>query len=55
MLPCGEFITMMPRRVAACRSTLSTPTPPRPMTFRFFPASRISAVIWLPLRTSIAS
>ncbi len=54
-LPPGEFMTMMPRRVAAARSTLSTPTPGRPMTLRFLAASSTSAVIWLPLRTSIAS
>ena len=28
----GVFITAMPGRVAASRSTLSTPTPARPMT-----------------------
>ncbi len=53
-LPPGEFITMTPRRVAAWRSTLSTPTPGRPMTLRFFAASSTSAVIWLPLRIRIA-
>ena len=51
-LPPGEFMTMTPRRVAAARSTLSTPTPGRPMTFRLFAASSTSAVIWLPLRMS---
>ena len=54
-LPIGEFITMMPRRVAASRSTLSTPTPGRPTTFSFLPASSTSAVIWLPLRMVMAS
>ncbi len=32
-LPKGVFITMMPRLVAAGRSTLSTPMPARPITF----------------------
>ena len=31
----GAFATTMPRRVAASTSTLSTPTPARPITFRF--------------------
>ena len=39
-LPPGEFMTMTPRRVAAARSTLSTPTPGRPITLRLFAASR---------------
>ena len=34
-LPNGVFITMMPRAVAAGISTLSTPMPARPITFRF--------------------
>ena len=55
VLPPGEFMTRTPRRVAAARSTLSTPTPARPMTFRFFAASITSAFIWLPLRTRMAS
>ncbi len=55
VLPPGEFMTSTPRRVAAARSTLSTPTPARPMTFRLFAASITSAFIWLPLRTRIAS
>ncbi len=54
VFPPGEFITSTPRRVAAWRSTLSTPTPARPMTLRFLAASITSAVIWLPLRTRIA-
>ena len=33
-LPNGVFITMMPRAVAAGMSTLSTPMPARPITFR---------------------
>ena len=40
-LPNGVFITMMPRAVAAGMSTLSTPMPARPITFRFFAFSRI--------------
>ena len=40
-LPNGVFITMMPRAVAAGISTLSTPMPARPITFRFLAASRI--------------
>ena len=35
-LPNGVFITMMPLAVAAGMSTLSTPMPARPITFRFF-------------------
>ena len=53
-LPPGEFMTRTPRRVAAWRSTLSTPTPARPITFRFRAASITCAFIWLPLRTRIA-
>ena len=34
-LPKGVFITMMPLAVAAGMSTLSTPMPARPITFRF--------------------
>ena len=34
-LPNGVFMTMMPRAVAAGTSTLSTPMPARPITFRF--------------------
>ena len=36
VLPPGVFITMTPRLVAASMSMLSTPTPARPMTLRFF-------------------
>src|SRR5450830_1406709 len=42
-LPNGVFITMMPRAVAAGMSTLSTPMPARPITFRFLAFSRILA------------
>ncbi len=43
-LPNGVFITMMPLAVAAGISTLSTPMPARPITFRFFAFSRIFGV-----------
>ena len=43
-LPKGVFITMMPFAVAAGISTLSTPMPARPITFRFFARSRIFGV-----------
>ena len=42
-LPNGVFITMTPRAVAAGMSTLSTPMPARPITFRFLAFSRILA------------
>ena len=42
--PKGVFITTMPRAEAAGISTLSTPMPARPMTFRFLAASRIFGV-----------
>ena len=41
MFDCGAFATMIPRLVAAGTSTLSTPIPARPITFRF-PARSIS-------------
>ena len=37
MLLRGEFMTMMPRLVAAATSMLSTPTPARPMKWSFVP------------------
>ena len=37
VLPVGALTTVMPARVAASRSTLSTPTPARPMTTRRVP------------------
>ena len=43
-LPNGVFITMMPLAVAAGMSTLSTPMPARPITFRLFASSRIFGV-----------
>src|ERR1051325_7928627 len=40
-LPNGVFITITPLAVAAGMSTLSTPMPARPITFRFLAFSRI--------------
>ena len=37
-LPNGVFITITPLRLAAARSTLSTPIPARPTTLRFVAA-----------------
>ena len=42
--PNGVFITMTPFLVAALRSTLSTPIPARPMTFRLSARSRSFSV-----------
>ena len=39
----GAFATTIPRRVAASTSTLSIPTPARPMTFRRVGAARSAA------------
>ena len=43
-LPNGVFITTTPRAEAAGMSTLSTPMPARPTTFRSGAAARMSAV-----------
>ena len=43
-LPCGVFITITPRAVADFRSTLSTPMPARPITFRLVATSSNSRV-----------
>ena len=43
-LPNGVFITTMPRAVAAGTSTLSTPIPARPITFRFLAEAKRSAM-----------
>ena len=51
----GAFATTMPRRVAASTSTLSTPTPARPITFRRVARSISSAVSFVAERTTIAS
>jgi hypothetical protein len=55
VLPVGALTTVMPARVAASRSTLSTPTPARPMTWSRDPAviSSASTATWL--RTTSAS
>ena len=55
VLPVGEFTTAIPWRVAASRSMLSTPTPARPITWRFLPASIISAVTCVSERTTSPS
>ena len=55
LLPVGLFITTMPRRVAASRSTLSTPTPARPITLSEAAASMTSRVTRVPLRMTSAS
>ena len=49
-LPNGVFITTTPRAVALVTSTLSTPMPARPTTFRFGAASISSRVTLLALR-----
>ncbi len=55
MLEVGALQTMMPRSVAASTSTLSTPTPARPMILRFTPASMTSRVACVAERTMSAS
>ena len=55
VLPVGALTTAMPRRVAASRSTLSTPTPARPTTCSCAPASMTAAVTCVSLRTMRAS
>ena len=53
--PPGVFITTTPRRVAASRSTLSTPTPARPIDLEAGRrASRSFAVTFVALRTASA-
>jgi hypothetical protein len=54
VLPPGVFITTTPRLLATGTSMLSTPTPARPMTFRFGAASSTLAVTLAPLRTMMA-
>ena len=49
VLAAGVFITRIPFSVAAGTSTLSTPTPARPTTFRFLAASMTLAVTFVPL------
>ena len=55
VFPSGAFATMIPRRVAASVSMLSTPAPARPMNRSFVPASITRAVTSVPDRTSRAS
>ena len=55
VLASGTFTTRIPRRLAASRSTLSTPTPPRPTTLRRFPLWRSSASTRVRLRVMKAS
>jgi hypothetical protein len=55
VLPVGALTTMIPARVAASRSTLSTPTPARPITTMRVPAAISSASTWTWLRTISAS
>ncbi len=50
--PPGVFITTTPRRVAAARSTLSTPTPARPITLSRGAFSRSRPVTFVALRTA---
>ena len=52
---CGALATRMPAFDAAARSTLSTPTPARPITFRRSARAIRSAVTCVPLRMMIAS
>ena len=54
-LPPGVFITSTPASVAASRSTLSTPTPARPITRSFGAFSSTALVTCTALRTSSAS
>lgn len=55
VLPSGELTTSTPRWVAASTSTLSTPTPARPMIFNRVAASMMAAVTWVPERIMRAS
>ena len=55
VLPVGALTTTIPARVAASRSTVSTPTPARPMTASRDPAAIIAASTWTWLRTIRAS
>mmetsp|Transcript_1414 Transcript_1414/g.1939 ORF Transcript_1414/g.1939 Transcript_1414/m.1939 type:complete len:212 (-) Transcript_1414:82-717(-) len=55
VLPPGVFTTRIPLLVAARTSILSTPVPARPMIFKFFPASMISLVTFVPDLTTSPS
>ncbi len=54
-LPYGVFITTTPRAVADFTSTLSTPMPARPTTFRLVAASSSSRVTFVAERTASPS
>ncbi len=54
-LPNGVFITMMPFAVAALISTLSTPIPARPTTFRLSAAWMIFSVTFVAERIASPS
>ena len=54
-LDCGALATTMPRLVAAATSTLSTPTPARPMAFRRVARSMTSAVSFVAERMRMPS
>ena len=51
----GALATTIPRRVAASRSTLSIPTPARPITFSRSARSITAAVSFVAERMTIAS
>ena len=51
----GAFATTMPRRVAASTSTLSTPTPARPITLSRSARSIRSRVSFVAERTTMPS
>ena len=55
MFDCGALTTMIPRRVAASTSTLSSPIPARATTFRFSAAAMTSGVTLVWERTISAS
>ena len=55
LLAPGAFITMMPRALAASRSTLSTPVPARAITRSAGAAAMTSRVTFVALRTTSAS
>ena len=54
-LPNGVFMTMMPRAVAALRSTLSTPIPARPITLSRSAAATTFSVTLVVERTASPS
>jgi hypothetical protein len=54
-LPNGVFMTMIPAPVAAFRSTLSTPIPARPITFRLPELASVFGVILVAERIAMPS